>query len=64
MNSLTTLVYNDSITSINITCNTEIKINVSWNNPPLDYGDRVIIFLVYQQVGLSVSGKTDTKEYR
>ena len=30
----------------------------------LDYSLRVVIILVYQREGFSVSGKTDTKEYR
>ena len=48
------LVQNDAklvITFINLTCNIELKINVSWNNTPLDNSVRVIILLVYQQEG-------------
>ena len=53
MISLTTLVFNDTklvITFINITCNIELKIDVSWNNTPLDYGinERVLVYLVKQ----------------
>ena len=52
MISLTTLVYNDAkllITSINLICNTVIKINVRWL-----VGVRVIIFLGYQREGTLV----------
>ena len=43
--NLTTLVNNCLklvFTFINQTCTKELKINVSWNNTPLDYGVRVI----------------------
>ena len=53
MISLTTLVFNNTklvIMLINLTCNIELKINVSWNNTPLDYGinERVLVYLVKQ----------------
>jgi len=58
-----TIVDNDvklAITFINLNCVIELKINVSWNNTPFDYCVRVIISLVFQGEGLSVSCKIDT----
>ena len=34
------------MTFINLSCTLELKIYVSWNNTPLDYGVRVIYPLV------------------